>query len=418
MAISLEAIQAHSDRELRAKLAAERGVHTALAKLKQRSSGYGFVARRRLLTNALRLTRSMAPEVADALAECKERIGFRRPVEVYVRPEPSFNAFCLENPSGPIIVCLASRLLEVFTPAELQFVIGHELGHAAFDHFAIPMPQTALIEDAAGPIVGHATSLDLYLWCRSAELTADRVGLVCSQDPHAAASSFFKLASGMASSRVNADLEAFAAQVESLASVPQAREQPRDNDETLDCYSTHPYSPVRVRALVAFSKSRLYSEAVGQGPQGISDADLTAIIDRDVKLMDPSYLEDKTVVSKMMRKLLYKAGVLIAAANREIVEKEIRALRALLGADMVDETIEIPDMETLKAEVAKLAEEAVQEADFSDRTRLVQHLTIIAGADGEVDDLELAEMECIADWLEVPHVIIDQTLAGASKPMD
>ena len=65
----------------------------------------------------------MAPEVADSLEQCRECIGFDRPVEIFVRPEPMFNAFCMKNDSGPVIIGLSSRLLEVFTPAELQFVL-------------------------------------------------------------------------------------------------------------------------------------------------------------------------------------------------------------------------------------------------------------------------------------------------------
>ena len=419
MAIDIKLIQAHKDRQLREQLEADRGVQAALKKLKQRSSGYGFGARRSLLTGALRLSPRMAPEVAEALQTCKEAIGFDHPVEIYVRPEPMFNAFCLHNPAGPVIICLASRLLEVFTAEELQFVIGHELGHAAYQHFKIPMPYTAMIEDFAGTMVSHTTALDLYLWCRSAELSADRIGLVCTQDPEAGATSFFKLASGMASPRVKTDLEEFARQVESLASAPQAREEPRGNDDTLDCFSTHPYSPVRVRALVAFSKSQSYQKAIGKPADGISDESLDAIIDRDLAMMDPSYLEEKTVVSKMMRKLMYHAGILIAAADNVIVEKEVLALRALLGADMVDETIDKPDdLGKLREQVATLCKEAVDEAAFADRARLVQHLTIIAAADGVVDDFEHTEMTRIAHLLDVDPIVIDQTLAGASSPMD
>jgi Zn-dependent protease with chaperone function/uncharacterized tellurite resistance protein B-like protein len=418
MPIDITTIQTHRDRALREKLQAERGVQLALRKLKQRSSGYGFGARRRLLTDALRLSRSMAPEVADALAQCKEAIGFTRPVELYVRPEPVFNAFCLHNPAGPVIIGLSSHLLEVFTPAEMQFVIGHELGHAAYDHMGIPMPATAMMEDYAGPIVGHTLALELYLWCRAAELSADRIGLVCTRDPEAAASSFFKLASGMASPRVKTDLETFAAQVESLASVPQAREEPRENDDTLDCFTTHPYSPVRVRALVAFSKSRAYQRATGHAETGLTDEDVAAIIDRDLKLMEPSYLEEKTAVSKMLRKLLYHAGVVVAAANSHIVEKEVLALRALLGADMVDEAIDAPDLGKLQSDLEKLAAEAVKDAPFAERARLLQHLTIIAAADGEVDDKELEAMTRIAALLQVDPVVIHQTMSGAAQPMD
>jgi Zn-dependent protease with chaperone function/uncharacterized tellurite resistance protein B-like protein len=419
MAIDTKLIQAHKDRQLRDKLEADRGVQAALKKLKQRSSGYGFGGRRSLLTGALRLSPQMAPEVAEALRTCKEAIGFDHPVEIFVRPEPMFNAFCMHNPAGPVIICLASRLLEMFTPEELQFVIGHELGHAAFEHYKIPMPWTAKIEDAAGTMVSHTTALDLFLWCRAAELSADRIGLVCTRDPEAGATSFFKLASGMASPRVKTDLEEFARQVESLASVPQAREEPRGEDDTLDCFSTHPYSPVRVRALVAFSKSQAYQKAIGKEANGIADEDLIAIIDRDLAMMEPSYLEEKTVVSKLMRKLLYRAGILVAAANDEIVEKEVLALRALLGADMIDETIDKPDdLDKLRESVATVAKEAVAEASFADRARLIQHLTIIAAADGVVDEYEMAEMTRVAHLVEVDPIVIHQTLAGASSPMD
>ncbi len=418
MSIDIKAVQTHRDRELRAKLDTERRVQQALKKLRQRSSGYGFGARRRLLTDALRLTRSMAPEVADALQQCKETIGFTRPVEIYVRPEPMFNAFCLHNPAGPVIIGLSSRLLELFSAAELQFVIGHELGHAAYDHLGLPMPYLAQVADYAGPIVGHATGLELYLWCRTAELSADRIGLLCTRDPEAGASSFFKLASGMASPRVRTDLESFAAQIDSLASTPQAREEPREDDDTLDCFSTHPYSPVRVRALVAFSKSQAYRRALGKAPEGLTDEEVAAVIDRDLRLMEPSYLEEKTVVSKDLRKLLYLAGVWVAAANNEIVEKEVLALRALLGADMVGETIEKPELDKLRADLSSCIAEVVKTATLFERARLIQHLTIIAAADGQVDDLELAAMVNIADRLEVDPVVIHQTLAGAANPID
>src|SRR6185369_14823257 len=49
-----------------------------------------------------------------------------------------------------------------------------ELGHAVLDHFAIPMPNTATFEDVGGRLVDRPTQLKLYIWCRAAELSADR----------------------------------------------------------------------------------------------------------------------------------------------------------------------------------------------------------------------------------------------------
>lgn len=407
-------LQARRDRALRESLSKDSGVVKAVEKITQYSSGYGFGARRRLLTGALRLTRSMSPEIADALHACKEIIGYERPIEIYVKPEPVMNAFCMKNPAGPTIIALSSRLLEVFTPAELRFVIGHELGHAAYDHFGIPMPHTAMIEDLAGTIVSRPVSLQLYVWCRAAELSADRVGLVCAQDPVAAASGFFKLASGLSSPRVKTDLEAYAKQVESLASTPEARSEPRDDDDTLDCFSTHPYSPLRVRAVVAFSKSKTYLDAIGKSGGGIADEDLEAIVDRDLDMMQPSYLEEKTVQSELMRKVLFLGGMSIAGTNGDVHKNELAALTALLGADFTERT---PKVDEARKELESLLDKA-KDVPLGTRAQLIQHLTIIAAADGVVEPGEVSEMHRLAQRLGVDAQVVEQTLAGAASPMD
>lgn len=408
-------LQARRDRELRSQLSAERDVQFALKKIDELSSGYGFIARRQLLTGALRLTRAMAPEVADSLAHCRDVLGFDHPVEVYVRPEPVFNAAAIRNNGGgPHIIVISSRLLEVFTPDELRFVIGHEMGHMAFDHFGIPMPATAAVEDMAGTMVSRANGLRLYLWCRSAEITADRAGLVCGGSPTAAASGFFKLASGLSSPRVLADLEAYATQVESLASAPEARSKPRNDDDTLDCFSTHPYSPLRVRAVVAFSKSRTYRSITGQGEDGLSDEDVEAIVERDLAMMDPGYLEQKSDESSLMRRMLYCGGLSVAAANGTVEESELKALRALLGADEMWGPVNV---EAARAEL-ELKFDAALQLPLYHRAQLVQHLTIVAAADGNVDQHELGEMGRIAWRLQVDPQVIEQTLSGAAHPMD
>jgi len=415
MRVSLAAIQSRHDRTLRAELGAQRDVKRALARVEELSSGYGFVGRRQLLSGALRLTRSMSPEVADALRACREVLGYDGPIELYVRPDPMLNACCMKSAAGPIVMVLSSRLLEVFTPMELQFVIGHELGHAAFEHFALPMPATATVEDMAGTLVSRETRLRLFLWCRAAEISADRAGLVCAPDPEAAATGFFKLASGLSSARVRADLEAYATQVDSLASTPAARLKPREDDDTLDCFSTHPYSPLRVRAVVAFSRSRAYAEAVGLPTAGtLSDDELESVVSADFGLMEPSYLEEKTAQSELMRRGLYCAGLCVAAANGVVAPSEVEALAALLGADAL---VGQHDPGKARGELAALVPELLG-APFARRAQLVQHLTIVAAADGQVEPAELAEMYRIASALQVNPVVVEQTLAAAARPLD
>ncbi len=411
-----QAVQARRDRELRGALLADRGVQKALEKFEQRASGYGFRHRRSLLAEAIRLNRRIAPEVADALAHCRATLGFTRPVEIYLQPSASYGAFCSKGTTGPLILGLTSRLIEDFTPAELRFVIGHELGHAMYDHFGIPMPITATIEDIGGTLVSRAVQLRLFVWCRAAEVSADRAGLLCVGDPEVAATAFFKLASGLSRPAIRADLEAFAAQLDSMASAPSALSSKREDDDTLDCFSTHPYTPVRVRALLAFGRSQAFlgrvDEAAGVG--GLSDDDVEQIVERDLALMEPSYLEEPGEPARQMRRALYCAGALVAAADGGVAPAELAALRALLGARDVDPPTDVVAIEReLDGLLPTLAA-----GPMAHRAQLVQHLTVIAAVDGEVAESEYAVMARLAEALGVPTMVIDQTLAGAAAPMD
>mgnify|MGYP000852570677 CR=1 FL=1 len=407
-------VQARRDRELRDELGADRGVKKALEKFEHRASGYGFRHRRSLLAEAIRLNKRMAPAVSEALADCRAALGVDQPIEVFLEPRPVYSAWMSKGRSGPLLLGLSSRLLEEFSPAELRFVLGHELGHALFDHLGIPMPITATIEDIGGTLVSRAVQLRLFVWCRAAEVSADRAGLLCAGDAEVAATAFFKMTSGLSRPVIQTDLEAFASQVESLASAPSAAHEVRDDDDTLDCFSTHPYTPVRVRALLAFGKSKPFRERMGQAGGALSLEDVEHVVERDLSLMEPSYLEDKGDEADKMRRALYCAGVSVAAAHQGISDAELSALRALLGPKQARAP---EDLTAIRAELDKVLADLAG-ASLARRAQLVQHLTVIAGVDGHVADEEYAEMTRIADALAVPPQIIEQTLAGAAAPMD
>jgi tellurite resistance protein len=414
-AASAADIQSRRDRSLREELVEDWGVKHALKKIDKLTSGYGLRTRRNLLTGALRLTKSIAPDAYRSLALCREVLGYDRPVELYVKPDPMVQAFCARSVSGPIIIGLSSRLLETFSDAELRFVLGHELGHAVFDHFAIPMPATATLEDVGGKFVSRPVSLKLYLWCRAAEVTADRAGVVCAGAVDPAAHALLKIASGLGTDVIKPDLVAFASQIDALHAAPAACADERNEEGVLDCFDTHPYSPLRVRALLAFGRSQAFQRSTGNAADGIDADELERIVEHDLSVMEPSYLEDRGEVPELMRRVLYCAGVCVAAANGDIAPTELRALRALLGAKNVD----IPDdVGAVRKELDDRVAEAKDKVSFAGRAQIVQHATIIAAADGVVEQSELDELTKLALSLGVDPQVIDHTLAGAAAPMD
>ena len=104
MRIDPRQFQVRREQQLRDEVMEDFGVRKALSRLREWRGGKGYGYRRNLLSSTLRLTRSMSPEIADTVAECKARIGYESPVEVYVTPEHQFNATCYREVKGPTIL--------------------------------------------------------------------------------------------------------------------------------------------------------------------------------------------------------------------------------------------------------------------------------------------------------------------------
>lgn len=356
--------QSVTERRLRDELLADEDLQRAVRRVEELQGGLGTVARRRRLAEAFRLTRSTAPSVMEALAACEETLGHDGPVEVFVHPEPVIRATAVYGPPETPAIVLSARLLEVFTDAELRFVLGHELGHLAFEHFAFPLPATAMASDASGRILRRSVALGLYVWSRAAEVSADRAGLLCARDAEAAASALFKLTTGLSSAPVKSELQTHERQVDALLSEPSAREKPREDDDTLGCFNTQAFGPMRLRALAAFSRTRTFLRIAGRyaSDEGRSDDEADTLLERDLRELVSAY----------------------------------------------------PDQRELGDALARVR----QEATLSERARLVQHLTLVAAPDGNVDDTGFLELRRMAEALSVPAWLVDEALRGAAHPLD
>ncbi|KFA90466.1 M48 family metallopeptidase [Archangium violaceum] len=372
--------QSALDRRFRDELLASEDVQLALREVGAMPGGFGAVTRQRhLLSNAFKLTHPVAPRVLDALAACKEVLGYEGPVDVFVNPEPMIRAAAVHAPPDTPAIVLSSRLLEAFQEAELRFILGHELGHLAFEHFTLPLPATAIAwDEESGRCVSPASALGLYRWNRAAEASADRAGLLCARELEASASVLLARVSGWTSGSVKSELQAAARHVDALLSDPSARERRGEDEESLGGFRSHAFSPWRVRALVAFSKTRIFLKNAGQyaSEEGLSDEEADTLLAWELRELDPSYLEK--------------------SEHPDLLQLALRTGRLL------------PVLEQLYLERAALPE----------RARLVQHLTLRKAPNGEVDNLDYLELKKVAGALAVPSWLVDEALRGASNPLD
>ncbi|MDX6358433.1 MAG: hypothetical protein QOH37_1487 [Nocardioidaceae bacterium] len=154
-----------------------------------------------LLGSAVRVDERQFPVLHRLLTEVGATLDASELPELYVRATPTFNAETI-GMDKPVIV-LDSGLVGLLDEEELRFVIGHELGHALSGHAVYRtlllrmLSLTGLL--AAIPLGGVGIRVivaALMEWSRKSELSADRAGLLATQDPAAAFRAHMKLASG------------------------------------------------------------------------------------------------------------------------------------------------------------------------------------------------------------------------------
>ena len=146
--------------------------------------------------------------VESLVAECARTLGVEQPA-VYVRNNPLTRIYAVRS-GGRHHLVLTSGLLNLFEgrPAELKFVVGRELGHIKCGHaellrkaYAIPSAlqaiNAAVVPDRYQAALPTLALGRLFTWCREAELTADRAGLLCCGEPAPAYGAIMRLQHGL-----------------------------------------------------------------------------------------------------------------------------------------------------------------------------------------------------------------------------
>ena len=356
--------------------------------------------RRRLLSTSVRLSRKMAPDIYKLSDECVERLSMDIPLELYVYASPQFNAMCFKPEEGRLFVMFASSLLESFTPKELQFVMGHEFGHHIYNHHDIPIGYLVKGQKRPDPKL----ALRLFAWSRNAEISADRAGAYCAREFPSVASALFKLASGLTGNTVKFDLDEFLMQVDDMQA---ADAEPGQGAPEGDWFSTHPFSPLRVKALRLFFESNLMIES------GKSLDELDVGVQRLMSLMEPSYLDAKTDAAIAMRHLLFAGSIVVANSANGISEKEVEAFEKFFEKGEYSDRL---NPKRIEEELPQRIQRAKDNCTDTQCMQVIRDLCVIAMADDDVTDAEKDVLNNIADGLGISRTFVCQTIEQDCEP--
>ena len=395
-------IRCDNDLKIAQNLLDDSLVRQVKAQVDRQSENGPMGLRRRLLSSSVRLSRGMSPAVHKLADHCIDKLGVEIPLELYAYAGAEFNAACFKPEEGRLFVIFSSSLLEAFDDKELMFVIGHELGHHVYQHHDIPVGY--IFNGQQRPPASLA--LELFAWTRYAEISADRAGAFCANNLDAVARALFKLASGLVSSRiVSFSLEEFLHQLDEMQAVDA---EPGQGAPMEDWFSTHPFNPLRVKALQLFHQSQLMRDG------GIPKNDLEMGVQAMMGIMEPDYLEGQTDVAKAMRSLFIAGAVAVANAREGISEQEKAVLHKFLGESF---SISVLNIDKLIDHLPKRIQSVRQNASLTQRMQVVRDLSVVAHAEGKITDNELLVLYAIADGLAIPRSLV-RHIVHADRDLD
>jgi Zn-dependent protease with chaperone function len=199
--------------------------------------------------NAVRVGPTQFPRLHTLLTEVAVTMDWPDRPELFVSQTPFVNAGAV-GIDRPFIV-LNSGAVKLLNDDEMRVLIGHELGHIMSGHALYRT--VALLILTLGfrnlPFLAGVALLPIKLalleWYRKSELSADRAGLLASQDRLACMRVFMKLAGG--GDPAETDVEAF---------MEQAREYEEKGGPLDTIYkllnlinATHPFNTLRAGEL-------------------------------------------------------------------------------------------------------------------------------------------------------------------------
>ena len=149
--------------------------------------------------NAVKVGPKQFPELHATYQRVLHTMDAPAHYDLFVSQTPLVNAgaYGMEHP----FIVMNSGTIRLLDDEELEFLLGHELGHILSGHVLYRTMTVLLLQLAqmGFPVVGlaaRAVLVGLLEWYRKSELSSDRAGLLALQNPDKSLHAFMTLAGG------------------------------------------------------------------------------------------------------------------------------------------------------------------------------------------------------------------------------
>ena len=365
-----------------------------------------------LLGHSLQISKKSAPNIFVMFEDCQKILNLEKfPLNAFINSSQDLNAYCSFN-ENEITIELNSGIIKACSDAELMFIIGHEFGHALFNHHSLPAYG---IYQSVNLVPSKV--LKLMSWSRQAEISADRAGLLCCQDINAASRALIKLScGGLDENYISFDYSDFQKQVLNRKGV----------DKTDEIYFTHPLSPLRVSAIMDFWNSEALASI-----NGVPKKDLI-----NNKTVDKNILE---ILSKMnpepktKKELKNKDNFVLFAAYYVLIQDNISSSDQTISVNNSDKayraeleslsdicgSLEVEDFITNIADKMSLdqftdeinkAAGQFKKSKKGIKCAAIEKIITVARADGELSTKEMTALYKVTSLIGINKDFVDQIL--------
>jgi Zn-dependent protease with chaperone function len=264
------------------------------------------------LGSAIRVDERQFPMLHHLLGDVAATLDAPALPELYVasNPVPSAVTIGLDKP----LIVVSSGLVDLLDEEEMRFALGHEMGHVGSGHAVYQTLLQRLLTLSGvltaiplGGIGVRAILAALMEWSRKSELSADRAGLLATQDPAVAFRVHMKLASG--GHLEDLDATSFFAQGTEYSASGDLR------DSVLKLLlveaQSHPFAVVRASELRRWVDAGEYTRVLSGGYPSRTDdadADLSQAAQEAARSYAESFRQSQDIVSKLVRDASTLAG--------------------------------------------------------------------------------------------------------------
>lgn len=212
------------------------------------------------------VTRESCPELYKQVKEDAEILGVEDFPEIYTEWGYAVNGYTTGNKDKTMLV-LNSGAVDLLTDGQLNYVVGHEMGHIKSGHVLYHL-MAQLFSSVIGMIPLGETLLtpihySLLYWQRMSEFTADRAGLLTCQDKDAAIEAIIKMAGAPKKYFDKLDKDAFLKQAEEFETRFSSVADSAIRTISI-ISSTHPWTVYRAGELLKWIESGEYDKILNE----------------------------------------------------------------------------------------------------------------------------------------------------------